>query len=184
MGDNVEIKSGCVDLSTEGGNGNNGVYGSVTIENESASVAITGYNQPVLSIRSKPTINGLINTRDVLALLVSAYSNQKSIFRVWFTRDFSAITDGTQSWSDYGDGHLEYLNYDPNTATPAVFDNNKAGLTFGCRINLDDTYASTALFNDRTDIYLTAGDMLIFTLHRENGQGASAGVSFEFAQFI
>jgi len=184
-GANDAIIVGCVDITSEGGENNGKTYGSISISNNTGSVAISGFNQPVLAVRSKITVGGLINTRDTLALLANAYSDQKSILRIWATRDFTAITPNDQAWVDYGDAHLEYIEYDnPNVTTPMTFDTTKADLIFGSRVNLDESYSTSALFQGRTDIYLTPGDMFVFTMHRENGQGASVGVTFEFAEAI
>lgn len=185
LGDSVEIQCGCVDMTTEGGDERGGSYGSVSIANDSGQVSISGLNQPLIAIRSKPTVGGLINTRDTLALLASAYSDQKSIVRAWQTRDFTAITENDQVWQGFRDGHLEYITYNvPGVATPVTFDTAKADLVFSARAPQDSTYATSALFEGRTDIYLTPGDMFVFTVHRENEGAALAGVTFEFSEEI
>lgn len=184
LGDEVEIFCGCVDVSSEGGKDNGKTYGSVNISNQEGQVSISGFNVPVIAIRSKVTVNTLINTRDTLALLASAYGDQRCMFRVWATRDFTAITDGTQTWGDFGDGHLEYVEYDPGAGTPMTFDTTKATLIFGSRVNQDDTYSTSALFEGRTSIYQSPGDMFVFTMHRETGGSTNVGVTYEFAEAI
>ena len=181
QGDNDPFYFGCVDVTSEGGGDNGKTYGSVGVDNNTGQIAITaGYNQPILAVRSKVLFDGLINTRDTLALLASAYADQRSVFRVWATRDFTAVTDGTQSWSDHGDGHLEKLIFDGD----ATFDTTKADLIFSCRVDQDQTYATSALFEGRTEIWQTPGDMFIFTMHRETGATVNAGVTYEFAEEI
>ena len=182
LGDNVVLECGCVDITSEGGEINGKTYGSVTIDNEVGEVDVTGFNQPVIALRSKLTIGGLINTRDTLALLASAYAEEKAIIRIWATRDFTAITEGNQSFEDFGDGHLEYVSR--SATSTMTFDTTKADLIFGCRVNKDSTYATSALFEGRTSIYLTPGDMFVFTMHRENGGIIATGVTFEFAEEI
>ena len=186
LGDEVIIEAGCVDITSEGGDTNGKTYGSIQVENESGQISITGYNQPIVVVRSKSIVNGKRNTRDVLALLASGYSDVKSMLRVWSTRDITAITLNDQVWKDYGDGHLEYLIYNtPTVATAMTFDTTKAApAVFGSRVGQDETYATSALFEGRTDIYLTPGDIFVFTVHRENGLGANVGVTFEFAEEI
>ena len=179
-GDNDPMYFGCVDVTSEGGGDNGKTYGSIGVDNDTGQIAITGYNQPVIAVRSKTHIGSLINTRDTVALLASAYSDQKSVFRIWTTRDFTAVTDGTQTWSDYGDGHLEEMVFDGD----ATFDTAKAELIFTCRVNIDETYATSALFEGRTEIWQTPGDMFVFTLHRETGQACNVGVTYEFAEEI
>ena len=79
---------------------------------------------------------------------------------------------------------MEYVFYDPGAGTPITFDTAKADLIFGCRVNVDETYATSALFEGRTEIWKTPGDMFVFTMHRETGASMSAGVSYEFAEEI
>jgi hypothetical protein len=185
LGGNDAMQFGCVDVSSEGGTEPKGEYGSISMENESGQVSVTGFNQPVIAVRSKLTVNGQINTRDTLALLFSAYGDNKDLVRVWTSRDFTAIADGTQTWVDFGDGHLEYMIVDPAAGTPMTFDTAKAfPAIFGGRVGQDSTYASSALFEGRTNVYQTPGDMFIFTMHRENAGGSLVGVTYEFAEEI
>lgn len=185
LGDDVEIHTGCVDVTSEGGDDNGKTYGAIGTETTTGSVSITGYNVPILAVRSKKLVGSLINTRDTLALLASAYGDNRAVFRIWNTRDWTAITENNQTWKDYGDGHLEYIIYDtPDVTTPMTFNTAKATLTFGCRVDQDVTYSTSALFEGRTDVWMTPSDMLVFTLHRETGAGMLGGVTFEFAEEI
>lgn len=187
QGDDVVIRCGCVDLSTEGGNGSGGFYGSVSIDNQDGQVGISGFNVPILAVRNLTTVpvSLLRNTRDVIALLATAYADQKCIFRVWATRDQTAITLNDQTWVPFRDGLIEYVQYDnPDVTTPMTFDTSKAELIFGCRVGQDQNYATSALFEGRADIYQTPGDIFIFTMHRESGTAANVGVTYEFAEEV
>ncbi len=183
QGDQVVIQVGCVDVSSEGGTKEGGAYGSVGISNDSGQVSISGLNVPIIAIRSKLTKSGILNTQDTLALLASAYGDQRCVFRVWATRDFTAITENDQAWGDFRDGHLEYIEYDnPPVTTAMTFDTTKAALIFTARVDQDNTYATSALFEGRADIYITHGDMFVFTMHRETAANANVGVTFEFSE--
>ena len=186
LGDDVTIKSGCVDVSSEGGDTDeNKLYGSVSIDNESGQVAISGYNVPILVVKSLSEFNGSENTRDIQALLVTAYSDQRSMLRVWATRDESAITLNDQEWVPFGDGNLEYIEYNnPPVGSAMEFDQTKASLTFGGRVDQDTSLSTTALFQGVTRIYQSPGDIFIFTMHRENGGNCIVGATYEFAQEI
>jgi len=183
-GANVVIECGCVDVSSEGGKNYDGTYGAVSIGTNSGSVAVTGYNPLVLAYRILDTFNGLINTRDTLNLAINGYADQKSLLRVWVTRDLSAVSNGTQTWAAFGDGHSEYLEVDPAAGTPATFDTAKAALQFGVRVPQDSTLVSGATFDKAASLTLTPGDMLIFTIHRENGGAANVGLTYEFSEGI
>ena len=185
LGDNDPMQFGCVDVTSEGGDSNGLTYGSVGITSNTGEIPVTGFNEPIIAIRSKLTVAGLINTRDTLALLASAYADNKAIVRIWETSDFTAITANTQTWTDYGDGHLEYIVNDGNEDAGTMdFDTTKATLMFTSRVNQDATYSTSALFEGRTNIYITPGNMFIFTLHRETGGAMIGGITFEFAEEI
>jgi len=72
----------------------------------------------------------------------------------------------------------------PDVVTPMTFNITKAQLTFSTRIGLDVGYVTSALFEGKTEIIQTPGDMFIFTIHRENGSIINAGVTYEFAEEI
>ncbi len=190
LGDEVEIKCGCVDITTEGGEPAAGSYGSISINNDTGSVDVAGFNTPVLAVRSKKIFNTLRNTRDTLALLATAYGDQRNIVRIWCTRDETSITLNDQVWSDFRDGHLESVKYDinddgtPLVGTPMTFDTSKAELIFSSRVDQDQSYATSALFEGRTNIYQAPGDIFIFTVHRETGGATAVGVIYEFAEEI
>ena len=65
-----------------------------------------------------------------------------------------------------------------------TFDTSKATLIFGSRVNQDTAYSTSALFEGRTDIIQTPGDIFIFTMHRETGASCNVGVTYEFAEEI
>jgi hypothetical protein len=64
------------------------------------------------------------------------------------------------------------------------FDTTKATLMFSSRVGQDTTYSTSALFEGRTNIYMTPGSMFVFTLHRETGASMGGGVTFEFSEEI
>lgn len=183
LGDQVTLECGCVDVSSEGGEKNGLFYGAIGIPNESGQVTVSGFNVPVLVVKSNKLDGGLTNTRDIKSLIASAYGDQRAFIRVWATRDETAITLNEQSWTPYRDGNLEYLVYDtPDVTTPMTFNTAKAELVFGSRVNADETFVTSALFEGATNIYQTPGDIFIFTMHRENGGILNCGVTYEFAE--
>lgn len=193
LGDQVFIRVGCVDITSEGGEDNGKTYGSIAPPSNNRTISIPGpnqYNTPVLVVHNKRTFGSIINTRDVLALLASAYSSERSIITIYATRDDTAITLNDQVYTDYRDGRLEYLTYNlnadgtPLVGTPISFDRTKAELVFSAQIPDNSTYATSALFEGRTEIYQSPGDYFIFAMHRINGGAADVGVTYEFGEAI
>lgn len=184
LGDNVQIVSGCVDVSSENGEQSGKIYGSLSMENNSGQVAISGYNQPVLIVKSEDLFTGMRNTRDIQVLSATAYADQKSFFRVYTTRDTTAITLNDQSWSSYRDGNISYIQYDDTAATPVAFDTSKATLLFGTRVDQDQSFTALLGTDSDLDVFQTPGQILIFTMHRESGLAVNVGVTYEFAEEI
>jgi hypothetical protein len=185
LGDNVAIESGCVDVSTEGGSNYDGTYGSLGTSTDSGSIAVSGIDTPVLVVHSKSSFSGRINTRDILNLTAIGYADQRCVFRIWLTRDGTAITLNDQAWTDFRDANIEYIEYNtPIVATPVSFDKTKAIQQFSARVNLDDSYTSDAVFDKAAALVLTPGDYLIFTMQRENAGNANVGVTYEFSEEI
>lgn len=184
-GDNVVIQSGCVDISSEGGTDENHVYGSIPVPTQSGDINFSGFDVPILVVRNKKTLNGLRNMRDVQALFLTAYSDARSFVKVWVTRDETAITLNDQTWTDYGDGNLEYIHYDtPNVASPITFDTTKARQTFGTSFAAFDPYGTSAQFEGKTEIHQSPGDIFIFTLSRTSGGNSNGGVTYEFGDEV
>lgn len=190
QGDDVVINCGCVDITSEGGSREGGSYASIPINSTTGSVAVSGFDTPVLVVRNKSEFGTLINTRDVEALIATGYSDQRSVLRIWLARDPSVITLNDQVWSDYGDAHVEYIRYNlnadgtPLVGTPMTFDTTQSFLGLGVRVDQDSNYAATATFNGRSQIHQPPGQIFIFTIHRENGGNANVGVTYEFAELI
>lgn len=185
--DQVVIEAGCVDASTEGGKNYDGTYGSITIDDDTGSVEIVGpgsYNNVIIAVHSKSVLNGLVNTRDILNLGLTAYADQRCIVKVWITRDPTAISIGTQSWVDYRDANIEYVIRDNGAVTPVSLDITKAEKQYSSRVNIDVPFPSDAVFDKAASLNVTPGDYLIFTMHRENGQGANVGVTYEFSEEV
>jgi len=49
-------------------------------------------NAPVIIVHIMDTLNGMINSRDILALRASIRANQRGFFKAYITRDATAIT--------------------------------------------------------------------------------------------
>ena len=184
LGAEVKINTGCVDLSSEGGKGYAGTYGTIATSTDAGSIAVAGFNPLVYAVKSLSSIGGLVNTRDTLNLGAYAYSDQRSLLRIWQTRDLTAISEGSQSWVPYRDGHLEFIEFDPGAGTPATFDPAKASLAYSSRVNIDSTLNINAVFSKAASVILPPGDMLVFTIHRETGGAANVGLTHEFSEEI
>ena len=189
-GDTPILQSGCVDVSSEGGDKLDLKFGSVGVETISGEVSITGENAPIIAIRAKKTITGtsgtILNTRDSKVISFNGYGDNKGIVRLWKTRAGydTAITIGTQSWTDYGDGRLEYIILDPTETTPMTFNSALAQPLVAGRFAANETVAVDVFNTPQSDLFITAGDLLVVTANRDNGAGMSAGASIQFGEEV
>lgn len=185
----VILECGCVDVSSEGGEIEDGQYSSITVNNESGQLALTGFNAPVMVIKSQKLFNTITNTRDATFLGLSAYSDQRAFVRIWRTRDETAITLNGQTWANLNDGHTQYivagLDEDGSAAAGTfTFDTTKAVVVFGNRVAQDVPYEYNTDFEKSTRIQQSPGDLYIVTLHRETGGAHNGGVTWELSEEI
>lgn len=149
IGDVGTMQSGCVDVTTEGGRDGREQYVSAFVDSRS----INGTDLPALIVRSPALINGEKNTRDSRLVRISAYSDKKTTFKVYFTRDATAITGASFAVAGVG----TYLEQD---VSATAFDKAKANF-----IKIFEVQANTGEKIDnpddsRIDFHLVHGDYL------------------------
>ena len=153
----VEIKIGCVDITSEWGKREWAQYSSVA---NATTKAVTTANYPVLIAHSKDLLNWVPNTRDSLALRVNWSSDQKSFIKAYVTRDLTAMT-----WASFNDVKVwSWIEFD---VVATAIDIAKCQLLWSRRIELDWN-TEVSLPSNFIDFYLTWGDYLIITIEREN----------------
>ncbi len=153
----TELISGCVDLSTEGGEYQRQEFASA-IGNE-----FTATNCPVLAVRVPESIDGVINTIDAELARIKATVSKKATLDVWITRDPTALTINAGTWTNINGGNLQ--QYAPLLAADSSLDTNKAQLVSVIPVqaninNLEDNPA-----REKIDFYLVHGDYLILTIN-------------------
>lgn len=186
QGSAAEIHCGCVDVTSEGGEGDGKTYGSISISTDSGAVNLANtVNAPLLAIRNKRNYGGLTNTRSVTPLRSSVFAESRTVVKIWFTRVDAAITENDQVWQDYGDGHLEYLEYDnPNVTTPFTFNPGLAVLLYQTRLEAHSPRELSALFEGNVFLHHSPGTIVVFTAHAVAGGGVTAGATYQFAEEI
>lgn len=81
---------GCVDVTSENGKPDALEYGSAY-----ATGVSVGTDTPVIVIKQPLKIGGKTNTRDLTLARISLNCSKKGTFKVWSTRDVTALTGGT-----------------------------------------------------------------------------------------
>jgi hypothetical protein len=109
----VSMYIGCADVTSENGRDNVLQYASAYSEN----VAINGSNVPAIAIKSPLLINSKTNTRQIMLARISFTCSKKAVFKVWTTRDPTALTGAT--FQNINNGSFTETD-SPDTATGAV----------------------------------------------------------------
>lgn len=165
-GDDVEIRLGCVDVTSEGGR--------IPIEHFiSASgneVVVDANGSVLLAVRIPETFIGQLNTKDIDLLRISASSDKKSYVKAFITRDSTALTVVTGSWVGIDAGNIEA--FQPLLDADATFDPAKADELIKKNLEANTTIDYDNPAPDKIDQYLIHGDYLIVV-----GYGASANMS-------
>jgi len=161
----AEIYIGCVDISSENGSDDRLQYASAYAE-----VTLTGTNQPVLTIYNPLQINGRTNTRMTELSRITLTCDKKATFKVWTTRDPTAVVGATFVSSNQG----SFVECDsPDAVAGAV----KATSVVTAGLNLVTvlpvqagvTRGTDNPFQGRIDFLLVRGDYLVITVNVTTG---------------
>lgn len=169
----VSLWSGCSDITSEGGNIDREQYGEHTADRTVTSGTTSG---GIIAFRN-PTLapNGKSNTRDISLARITVTADKKSTFKVYRTRDLSAITGG--SWAAHAVGSFVETNI---TFTALDFTKLAAFSTFkpaaGATIIKDNPS------KDVIDFYGIHGDYLVVACSA--GANVAAEVSIEWGEEI
>jgi len=186
----VSMVFGCCDVTSEWGQKEWLTYASCSNELTVADpqwVSVSILNQPLIIMRVKETLYWEENTRDSLVKRISASSDQKSVMKMWFTRDITAF-----GWTafipwNFQDSFLwssiEYIDWVWTTATTLTFDTTKAQKVFGGRVKLDDTLIIENPAND-IDFFIEQWDYIVLTWEREWGWNAKMFWNIESGEEI
>lgn len=166
----------CADITSEGGQKENRQYISTATSTDSGSISASGFNFPIIAVRVTEEFRGLPNNRDMVLTRVTGYSDQKSVMRIWATNDATAITSGT--WNDIESGTSQVNE----TMTLAGFDTTKCKLVHSRRANIDSSEEVNNPDDQYGEFWLTHGDYVILTMHRENGGNSNAGGTIEMGE--
>lgn len=93
----VELNIGCVDITSENGAEEQLQYGAAYATNVSVIS-----DTPVIVVKQPLLISTETNTRDLTLTRISFNCSKKAVFKVWMTRDPSAITGATYKYVNYG----------------------------------------------------------------------------------
>ena len=144
----VSLWCGCADVSSEGGGVEREQYGEFSVGKTSSG------GDPILALRV-PNLapNGKINTRDLRLVRITISADKRSIFKVYQTRDATAVTGGT--WATVQTGSF----VEANTAMSAI-DTAKMDDFSTFRLAPNESISRDNPAKDTIDFYGVHGDYI------------------------
>jgi len=155
----VSIRAGCVDITSENGSDDRLHYGSAY-----AAQTLNGTNKPMVVVYNPLTIGGKTNTRMTELSRISLTSDKNGSFRVWVTRDPTAITGATL----VARGNGSFIETDSPDANPTAVhatsvDIAKMSLVTVIPVRANISVSMNNPFQSRIDFPLVRGDYLVIT---------------------
>jgi hypothetical protein len=170
-GTEVILQSGCVDVTTEGGEKGNRSYSAYP----SGEVATTIAETPIIALRLPNMIFSTMNTRDIILAQISGYSDVDTLIRIYYFRDPTAVT---ATFTPLRAGFQETSINGQITA----FDTAKMVNIFETRIPASDSKQFINPDKGNADFVLTHGDHIFVTLQGKNN--SLGGITLEWAEEI
>jgi len=164
QGTETVIRSGCVDITSEGG-----VTEIKELCSASSATTVTATTDtPIIAVTIPELYNSIPNTRDaqLLEAIVTA-TNTKANFDLWFTTDQTAL-GGTEAWNLIPGCSVE-IKDGSNGATTLTFDNTKARRISGRVVQANSSASIVFTKENLAPYFISHGDILILT-----GTGANA----------
>lgn len=172
------MRSGCVDVSSEGGEKDTRQLGFTG----SGEVSLSNNEIPIIVLWIQPTITyegiQIENTFDAALRRLTAYATDTAFFRGYYTRDASKFVGTT--WSPVDSGVTGQLA----AVTSAITIDNLNGMTTieSRRVPSNGSIEVSNPDEQYGDFYLTGGDYIVLTLQAKNA--TDGGVSLDWGTEI
>jgi len=171
-------RSGCVDITSQGGAYEGQEYQSIA--NSSDVTSISNNNNKVLMVIHIPKyFKGLHNTRDIELLRITGWADSKCFINVYYTR--SPTFSRSETWLQVDEDSA--LQYDANVADNMTFTPSSGKLLTRMRIKTDESFVIRKP-TENIKYFLTHGDYIVITGERESAGNAQMGCSVEMGEEI
>lgn len=168
-GNEIELKCGCIDITSEGGNAQK----QELVPLISKSYAAT--NNVIYAVKVNELFNGLYNTRDVMPHRGLIDVSKKCVLNCYITRNENLMSNPT--FVNTVEGNLGI--FDPVDSGASTFNEGDSTKLFSipCLAGVPNgiKFASA----EETELFITNGDILIFTI---TGSSVTTELSLELGQ--
>ncbi len=158
--EDVSMHLGCADITSENGAEDENQYGSSYAENAS----VNGTDIPVMVVKVPLQINSNTNTRTMMLARISLVCGKKATFKVWISRDPTAITGATFK-KIIGETFLETdsTDNDSSAVRATASDDTKMQFIRAVRVQANVNESIDNPHKGKIKFTLVRGDYLIVT---------------------
>jgi hypothetical protein len=176
--DELIIKAGCVDITSEGGKREGRLFASIStgvtlLSTDSSGVAMVGIKIPRTLTYGGGTTE---NTRDLIASKITSWTRDEAAVQVYFARDVVATALDALTWLSLPDSTSQYLIGGQSSALDTAFNTDKASMQLVVN-EWNDAEIKNTVINpdmDSAPFYVTPGDILIIAVQSLAGTDDNA----------
>lgn len=188
-GENLVIKAGCVDVTSEGGIRPYRQYTSegtgetlLPVDNSTNGIAILAVKIPETITYDGVSVK---YTRDAILSQLTTFCRDQAQVTAYYGRLVATPNlDAAVGWVKASDSFYEYLTNATGTLDTA-FNLDIANMFrfFTTRIAVDTPYSHRFSNLDNADIFLAAGDIIVLAM-RSDGASSTGGCTIEFSEEV
>lgn len=172
------LKVGCVDVTSEGGNGHNTAFGSI---NSGDNLLSTGnqVSTAMLAIRAPRYVtyegdSQHINSRGAIMDMLKAYCDKAYQVKVWYFRDTFCPALNALTWSAIPDSRMYMLTGGISSALDTAFQSDKAaGVVVLSEFASAGDKTTITNESNNSPFELTPGDTIVFSIKSTSGTGSA-----------
>lgn len=173
-----QIKVGCVDITSEGGNGHNTAFGSL---NSGDTLLSTGSNvsTAMMAIRVPRYVtyegdSQHINSRNLIMDMMSTYCSKEYLVRVYYFRDTVATNLEALTWNTVPDSRVQYLTGGYGSTLDDAFQLDKAnGMVVLSEFARSGDKTTIKNESHNSPFNVTPGDLLVFAVKSLSGTAST-----------
>ena len=185
--DNLAIRAGCVDVTSEGGKEEGSQFSSIStgatlLKSTNTGTAMLGLRHPRMTTYNTVSTD---NTRDMIASKIASWCRDEASIQVYVARDTVATNLDAATWTAHSDGTDEFLVGGTGSALDTAFQLDKASMEL-VLVEWNDLEQKNSVINPSNGtapFYITPGDIMVIVVE-PLGVNKDASVTLYYSEEI
>lgn len=185
QGTQIELKSGCVDISSEGGVNPKTAFGNINTGSSLVSLGASNAETAILALKVPRNINSYYNSRGAFLDKLVSWTRDESLTTMYSIRDTQAAHINSIPWSPVPDSHLLFASGGTGGALDTAFQQNKSN-AYRLMSEWADIDTKNVVTNDskNSPMEATPGDIIIVTVKSTGSANAKSSASIYFSDEV